>query len=63
MVLSPDIWMKDVGERVRWGPEPILVQKSLPLVPLSEALMEVEASSTMPMQEDGAIAENDTMVE
>ena len=56
--------MGDVGQWVRWGPEPILVQEGPPLEPIRKGPMVVEDGAT-PVQEDGAIVEEDnsTMAE
>ena len=51
-----------MGQRVRWGPEPILAQKGPPLPPLMEVLM-VEKNGAMLVQENGAAAEDDSMAE
>ena len=53
-----------MGQLVRWGPEPILVQEGPPLVPLGKVLMEVEDGTAL-VQEDGAAAEkkNSAMVD
>ena len=52
--------MEDVGQQVRWGPEPILAQEGPPLVPLTEALE--EDSGTTLAQEDGTMVEDDAAV-
>ena len=59
-----DAWLEDIGQWVRWGPEPILVQKGPPLALFREALMEVEDGSTS-AQEVGAVVEekNSAMAE
>ena len=49
--------MEDMGQQVRWEPEPILAQESTPLVPLA-AVLEEESGAT-PVQEDGAAAKDD----
>ena len=49
--------MEDVGQRVMWGPEPILAWEGPQLAPLKEALE--EASGATPVQEDGATVEDD----
>ena len=51
--------MKDIGQRVRWGPEPILVKEGPPLVPLGEAPLEVE-DGTAPGLEDSATIEEES---
>ena len=48
---------------VRWGPEPILAQKGLPLAPLTEVPTETEENGTVLVQEDGAMVEDDATVE
>ena len=55
--------MEDVGQRVRWGPEPILAQEGLPLVPLMEALIEVKENGATLAQEDGTVVEDYDVVE
>ena len=35
-VLPPDIQMEELGQWVKWGPEPVVVQDSPPLAPLME---------------------------
>ena len=54
--------MEDVGQQVRWGPEPILAQEGPPLVPLTEVLMEVEEWCHTGAQEDGTMVEDDAAV-
>ena len=50
---AEDIWMEDMGLWVRWGLEPILVEKAPPLKPIGKVPMEVE-DSIMLAQEYGA---------
>ena len=54
--------MEDVGQRVKWGPKPILAQEVPPLVPLTDALMEVKEDGTVLAQEDGAAVEYNATV-
>ena len=54
----PDIEMKDIGQKVRWGPEPILVQEGPPLAPLLK--VPEEESGIVLAQEDGATMEDDS---
>ena len=61
-VSPPDIWLEDVGQRVRWGPEPILSQEGLHLSPLTEVPI-VEENGAVLAQEDGSAAENYSKVE
>ena len=44
--------MENVGQQVRWAPEPILVQEGPPLALLIEEPMEVEEIGTVLVQED-----------
>ena len=37
-VLPLDVQIEEVGQRVMWGPEPVLAQEGPPLAPLTEAL-------------------------
>ena len=55
--------MKEVGQQVGWGPEPILVQEGMPLANFMEVPIEVEENSTTLVQEDGAMAEDDAAAE
>ena len=41
-VLPPTVQIEDVGQWVRWGPEPILAQEGPPLVPFIELPMETK---------------------
>ena len=55
--------MKDVGQWVKWKPEPILFQEGPPLVPLTELSMKVEENGARLVQEDGATEEDDPAVD
>ena len=59
----PDVQMKDIGQLVRWVPEPILAQEGLPLVTFMEVLMEVEKNGTMLVQKDDATLKDDAISE
>ena len=54
-----NIQMEEVGERVTWGPALEPVPEGLPLVPLTE--VPIKESGAMPVQEDGAMADNEAM--
>ena len=54
-----DIQMEEVGKRVMWGPAIELVPEGPPLAPLMEALN--EKSGTMPVQEDGAMVDDNAI--
>ena len=45
--MPTDIQMEDVGQRVRWSPDPVLLDEGLPLPPLGEVLMVVEDGAAL----------------
>ena len=53
-VPPPDIWIKDMGCWVWWGPVLVLEQEGPPLPPLGEEPMEVEDGAEQ-VQEDDAV--------
>ena len=56
-----DVWIEDVGQWVRWGPDPILEQEGPPLDPIREELMEVKDGATL-VQKDGAMMEEENSI-
>ena len=55
--------MEDIDQQARWEPGPILAQEGPPLAPLSEAPIEIEEISAMPVQGDGTVVEDDAAAE
>ena len=61
-VPPPDVWIEDVGWWVQWGLEQGPVEEGLPLLALGAEPMEVEGS-TKQVQEDGAMVEDDAVLD
>ena len=56
-VLTPNIWLEDVGRWVWWGPAPEPAPEGPPLLPLGAGPMEVDGAK---QAQDGASVEDDT---